>query len=152
MRTPLHQILAITQLLRSAMIDLAEAPQSSGTYVNSVQQIRDLIPILDAIDTSGKTLHGIVDNILSFLDLKARDYSSPDAMLSPQRSMFDSPSSGMRTLVEMLEETVQEAHEENERSRRSALMPLNSIETIIEIEPKELGEQYKEDSGGALRR
>ena len=152
LRTPLHQILAITQLLRSAMLDLAETPQSSGTYVNSVQQIRDLIPILDAIDTSGKTLHGIVDNILSFLDLKAKDYSSPDLVLSPARSMFDSPTGGARTLVEMLEETVQEAHEENERSRRSALMPLNSIETIIEIHPRELGERYKEDSGGALRR
>lgn len=148
----MHQILAITQLLRSAMLDLAETPQASSTYVNSVQQIRDLIPILDAIDTSGKTLHGIVDNILSFLDLKAKDYSSPDTLLSPARSMFDTPSGGMRTLVEMLEETVQEAHEENERSRRSALMPLNSIETIIEVHPKELGERYKEDSGGALRR
>ena len=134
------------------MLDLAETPQSSGSYLNSVQQIRDLIPILDAIDTSGKTLHGIVDNILSFLDLKARDYSSPDMLLSPARSVFDSPSGGAKTLLEMLEETIQEAHEENERSRRSAMMPLNMIETVVEVEPKELGEWYTEDAGGALRR
>lgn len=132
------------------MLDLAETPQNCTSYQNSVAQIRDLIPILDAIDTSGKTLHGIVDNILSFLDLKARDYNTPDAT-SP-RNMFDGPTGGARSLVDMLEEVIQEAHEENERSRRSALLPLNTIETVLEIEPKELGEGYSEDAGGALRR
>lgn len=131
------------------MLDLAETPPSCSSYLNSVQQIRDLIPILDAIDTSGKTLHGIVDNILSFLDLKARDYSTPD---TPSSRIFDSPTGGARSLIVMLEDVIQEAHEENERSRRSALMPLNAIETVLEIEPRELGEDYSEDAGGALRR
>lgn len=147
LRTPLHQILAITQLLRSSMVDLADAPRDCSSYQNSVQQIRDLLPILDAIDTSGKTLHGIVDNILSFLDLKARDYLQPD---SPR--LFDSPSGGPRTLGSMFEEVIHEACEENERSRRATLQPLNSIETVFEMTPPELGEETTEDAGGALRK
>lgn len=129
------------------MIDLAEAPASCDSYTSSLQQIRDLIPILDAIDTSGKTLHGIVDNILSFLDLKSKDASTPNSPRIPSAS-----GANQKLLVDMLEEVVVQAHEDNERSRRSALQSLNSIETIFEIDPPSLGTDYMEDSDGALRR
>lgn len=129
------------------MIDLAEAPQNCSTYLNSVQQIRDLLPILDAIDTSGKTLHGIVDNILSFLDLKARDFAQGDTS-APR--MFDSPSGGPKPLLSMFEEVINDACEESERIRRAAMQPLNSIETIFDF-PPDL-EDTMEDSGGALRK
>ena len=131
------------------MIDLVEAPQDCASYLNSTQQIRDLLPILDAIDTSGQTLHGIVDNILSFLDLKAKDYMQSE---SSSPSIFDSPSGGPRSLGAMLEEVLRETCEENERGRRAALQPVNSIETVFEISPPELGEETMEDSGGALRK
>jgi hypothetical protein len=129
------------------MLKLAEAPRDRSIHQDSVQQIRDLLPILDAIDTSGKTLHGIVDNILSFLDLKGRDYLQPD---SPR--LFDSPTCGPRTLDAMFEDLIQEACDENERSRRTMLQPLNSIQTVFEITPPELGEETTEDAGGALRK
>jgi signal transduction histidine kinase len=147
LRTPLHQILAITQVLRSAMIDLAEAPSSCESYSSSLQQIRDLVPILDAIDTSGKTLHGIVDNILSFLDLKTKDAGTP----STPRTVSERGGEH-KLLVDMLEEVILQAHEDNERSRRSALQSPNSIETIFAIEPASLGTNYVEDGDGALRR
>lgn len=152
LRTPLHQILAVTQLLRSSMLDLAEAPQSCESYQNSLQQIRDLIPMLDAIDTSGQTLHGIVDNILSFLDLKARDYMQSDNTPMHSPRLYESLAGGPKSLGVMFEEVIHEAWEENTRSRRAALQPLNSIETIFEIEPRELGDVMEEDSGGALRK
>jgi signal transduction histidine kinase len=114
------------------MLDLAETPPSCESYVNSLQQIRDLVPILDAIDTSGKTLHGIVDNILSFLDLKAGN-------------TLDAPSGGPKALVDMLEEVLLEAHEDNARSKRASC-----VETVLDVDPH-IG-SYAEDKDGALRR
>lgn len=136
LRTPLHQILAITQLLRSSMNDLADAPQQMPTTcLNTMQQIRDLLPFLDAIDTSGKTLHGIVDNILSFLDLKAND----SMVMAPKPSLMNSPFGAAQSIEVMFEELVQEAWEEDKRSRRANGQPIVNIETVFEIIPPLLG-------------
>lgn len=150
LRTPLHQILAITQLLRSSMIDLADADQQNTTIssLTTTQQIRDLLPFLDAIDTSGKTLHGIVDNILSFLDLKAKDSS----VSSVAPSLLNSPAGATQSIEVMFEELIHEASEEDRRSRSANGQPTSTIETVFEIIPPLLGEQVTEDSGGALRR
>ena len=149
LRTPLHQILAITQLLRSSMNDLADTPQALNTSsLTTTEQIRDLLPFLDAIDTSGKTLHGIVDNILSFLDLKGKDN-----MISPSSpSLLNSPSGVTQSLEVMFEEIIHEACEEDKRSRRANGQPMCHTETVFEIIPPLLGEQVTEDAGGALRR
>jgi len=157
LRTPLHQILAITQLLRSSMNDLAEVPhQLTLTNINcltTTQQIRDLLPFLDAIDTSGKTLHGIVDNILSFLDLKANDNMiAASSVQNPSPSLLNSPSGATQSLEVLFEELVHEAWDEDKRSRRANGQPLVNIETVFEIIPPLLGEKVTEDTGGALRR
>lgn len=129
------------------MLDLADAPTTGSTYTNSLQQIRDLIPILDAIDTSGTTLHGIVDNILSFLDLRNKDAASPG---TPK--INDKHNVPRKTLLEMLEEVIEQAHGENERSRRSAMQSVGDIETVFELDPPTLGTNYVEDRDGSLRR
>jgi hypothetical protein len=129
------------------MLDLADAPSTGTGYTNSLQQIRDLIPILDAIDTSGTTLHGIVDNILSFLDLRAKDSASPGTPKS-----IDKHNVARKTLLDMLEEVIEQAHGENERSRRSAMQSVGDIETIFEVDPPNLGTDYLEDRDGSLRR
>jgi signal transduction histidine kinase len=154
LRTPLHQILAITQLLRSSMNDMADTPHALNTALlnasslTTTQQIRDLLPFLDAIDTSGKTLHGIVDNILSFLDLKGKENMVSGA--SP--SLLNSPSGVTQSLEVMFEELIHDACEEDKRSRRANGQPMCNIETVFEIIPPLLGEQVTEDAGGALRR
>ena len=133
------------------MNDLAETPAAApaiSACMTTMQQIRDLLPYLDAIDTSGKTLHGIVDNILSFLDLKGKDQT-----LNPTSpSVLTSPSGAAQTLEVMFEELIQEACEEDKRSRRANGLAMVNIETIFEIIPIGLGESATEDSGGALRR
>ena len=149
LRTPLHQILAVTQLLRTAMNDLADAPQhiSSGS-LTTTEQIRDLLPLLDAIDTSGKTLHGIVDNILSFLDLKGRD-----SMVSPHTpSVLNSPTGATETLEGMFEELIHDACEEDTRMRQANSQPFSLVETVFEILNPTLAQEVTEDTGGALRR
>lgn len=149
LRTPLHQILAITQLLRSQMTDLADTPTSHPqNSLTTMQQIRDLLPYLDAIDTSGKTLHGIVDNILSFLDLKGKDN-----MLMPSTpGLMTSPSGAAASIEVMFEELIEEACEEDKRVRIARGQPPSNVETIFEIIPPLLGEQVTEDVGGALRK
>lgn len=149
LRTPLHQILAITQLLRSQMTDLADTPTTHpSNTLTTMQQIRDLLPYLDAIDTSGKTLHGIVDNILSFLDLKGKDN-----MLTPSTpGLLTSPSGAPESIEVMFEELIEEACEEDKRVRVSRGQPQSNVETIFEIIPPLLGEQVTEDAGGALRK
>lgn len=131
------------------MNDLAETPHSLNTSsLTTTQQIRDLLPFLDAIDTSGKTLHGIVDNILSFLDLKGKDNS-----VSPSvPSLLNSPAGAAQSLEVMFEELIHDACEEDKRSRQANGSPLCHTETVFEIIPPLLGEQITEDAGGALRR
>ncbi|RXK36776.1 hypothetical protein M231_05937 [Tremella mesenterica] len=146
LRTPMHQILAITQLLRASMNDLAETPAATGKPV-CIQQIRDLLPYLDAIDTSGKTLHGIVDNILSFLDLKAKD-----AVRGDSPTLLNSPSGPIKSLQVMMEEVIHDAADEDRRARRANGQPASNVETIFEIIPLGLGDELTEDTGGALRR
>jgi signal transduction histidine kinase len=143
LRTPLHQILAITQLLRSSMTDLAEDDSPSLT---SNEQIRDMLPFLDAIDTSGRTLHGIVDNILSFLDLRAKDHALENT------GLISTAVGAPQSLEVMFEEIVHEAAEEDKRTRKANGQSASLIETIFEIIPPLLGEAVTEDSGGALRR
>lgn len=126
------------------MTDLAETPQSLLASVTTTEQIRDLMPMLDAIDTSGKILHGIVDNILSFLDLKSKD--------SGQASLLNAPSGAAQSIETMFEELIHEACEEDKRSRSANGQPSYHIETIFEVIPPLLGEQVSEDGGGALRR
>lgn len=142
-------MLAINQLLRSAMNDLADTPREIAyTPLTTIQQIRDLLPFLDAIDTSGKTLHGIIDNILSFLDLKAKDNT-----ISTQSSPFvSSPSGAMQSLETVFEELIHDACEEDKLSRTANGQPIINIETVFEIIPPLLGEQITEDGGGSLRR
>ena len=131
------------------MTDLADAPHQLNTSsLTTTQQIRDLLPFLDAIDTSGKTLHGIVDNILSFLDLKGKDN-----MISPSSpSLLNSPTGITQSIEVMFEELIHEACEEDQRSRKANGQPLCDIQTVFEIIPSLLGEQVTEDTGGALRR
>jgi signal transduction histidine kinase len=149
LRTPLHQILAITQLLRSQMNDLADTPsQQQQNSLTTMQQIRDLLPYLDAIDTSGRTLHGIVDNILSFLDLKGKD----NMLMPSQPGLMNSPSGAQSSLEVMFEELIEEACEEDKRTRIAKGQPPSNVETIFEIIPPLLGEQVTEDAGGALRK
>lgn len=148
LRTPLHQILAITQLLRSSMNDLADAPQQSNNTLTTMQQVRDLLPFLDAIDTSGKTLHGIVDNILSFLDLKAKE----NTLMPRTPGMLASPAGAPQSLEVMFEELMEEACEEDKRVRSAKGQPQSNVETIFEIIPPLLGEKVTEDTGGALRK
>jgi len=127
LRTPLHQILAITQLLRSAMNDLADTShQLSSNTLTTTQQIRDLLPFLDGIDTSGKTLHGIVDNILSFLDLKAKD----NIMLSAQSPLLEAPHGATQSIEVMFKHLIYEAWEEDKRSRRANGQPMVNTETV----------------------
>lgn len=149
LRTPLHQILAITQILRSQMTDLADTPVSNpSNSLTTMQQVRDLLPMLDAIDTSGKTLHGIVDNILSFLDLKGKDN-----MLTPSTpGLLTSPSGAAESIEVMFEELIEEACEEDKRVRTARGQGQSNVETIFEIIPPLLGEQVTEDAGGALRK
>lgn len=155
LRTPLHQILAITQLLRSSMSDLAEQPEGTSASprctTTTLQQVRDLLPFLDAIDTSGKTLHGIVDNILTFLDLSARDNRYESAHTAHPGLMM-SPAGAPQTLGAMLEELIHDANEEDRRGRIGSGQALGRIETVFEIIPRELGDAVTEDVGGALRR
>ncbi|KAL1408538.1 hypothetical protein Q8F55_005350 [Vanrija albida] len=156
LRTPLHQILAITQLLRSSMSDLAEAPSVAPIDPNAgslttLQQIRDLLPFLDAIDTSGKTLHGIVDNILSFLDLKAKD-TRWESSHSPSAGLLTSPAGAPQPLSTMFEEIITEVYNEDRRGRRASGQQVGHIETVFEIIPDRLGELVTEDSAGALRK
>jgi len=149
LRTPLHQILAITQLLRSQMNDLADTPsQQQQNSLTTMQQIRDLLPYLDAIDTSGRTLHGIVDNILSFLDLKGKD----NMLMPTQPGLMSSPSGAQSSLEVMFEELIDEACGEDKRMRIAKGQPPSNVETIFEIIPPLLGEQVTEDAGGALRK
>ncbi|OCF54830.1 hypothetical protein L486_07485 [Kwoniella mangroviensis CBS 10435] len=147
LRTPLHQILAITQLLRSSMTDLAETPQSPSS-LTSTEQVRDLLPFLDAIDTSGRTLHGIVDNILSFLDLKGKEASHSLG----DTGLMTTPSGAQTSLEVLFEEIIQDTIEEDRKSRKANGQAHCHIETIFEIIPPMLGEQVSEDAGGALRR
>ncbi|WVQ65701.1 uncharacterized protein L199_003879 [Kwoniella botswanensis] len=147
LRTPLHQILAITQLLRSSMTDLAETPQSPSS-LTSTEQVRDLLPFLDAIDTSGRTLHGIVDNILSFLDLKGKEASQSLG----DTGLMTTPSGAQMSIEVLFEEIIQDAIEEDRKSRKANGQADCHIETIFEIIPPLLGEQVSEDAGGALRR
>lgn len=153
LRTPLHQILAITQLLRSSMSDLAEGaslPIGPRGCMNTLEQVRDLLPFLDAIDTSGKTLHGIVDNILTFLDLTASDNRWESARA--KHPIFGQRSSAPQTFGAMMEDLVREAYEEHRRSGIGAAQAQSHIETVFEIIPKGLSDIITEDSGGALRR
>jgi signal transduction histidine kinase len=130
------------------MIDLADTPVEKTASLTTTQQIRDLLPFLDAIDTSGKTLHGIVDNILSFLDLKGKD-----SMLSQSSpSLLNSPSGVTQSIEVMFEELIYDACEEDKRSRRANGQPASHVETVFEIIPPLLGEKVTEDAGGALRR
>ncbi|WWC88463.1 uncharacterized protein L201_003374 [Kwoniella dendrophila CBS 6074] len=147
LRTPLHQILAITQLLRSSMTDLAETPQMT-TNLTSTEQVRDLLPFLDAIDTSGKTLHGIVDNILSFLDLKGKEASQSLG----DTGLMTTPTGGQASIEVMFEELLRDVIDEDKKSRRANGQSDCHIETIFEIIPPLLGEQVSEDAGGALRK
>ncbi|GMK57489.1 hypothetical protein CspeluHIS016_0403230 [Cutaneotrichosporon spelunceum] len=157
LRTPLHQILTITHLLRSSMSDLAEAgnvtqvQSTAHGCMTTLEQVRDLLPLLDAIDTSGKTLHGIVDNILTFLDLTGKDKLWESSRVK-HPALFGHSSSAPQTLREMLEELVQEAYEEERRSRAGNGEPQSHIETVLEIVSKDLGDLVTEDRGGALRR
>ncbi|KAK4685195.1 hypothetical protein P7C73_g4960, partial [Tremellales sp. Uapishka_1] len=147
LRTPMHQILAMTQLLRAAMLDLAETPKQPSVSTTT-EQIRDLMPFLDAIDTSGKTLHGIVDNILSFLDLKGRDNVIDAETPGLVSTLVGAP----RSLEVLFEEMIEEACVEDKKSREANGLPLSKIETIFEIIPPFLGEQVTEDASGAIRK
>jgi hypothetical protein len=131
------------------MNDLADTPQALNTSsLTTTEQIRDLLPFLDAIDTSGKTLHGIVDNILSFLDLKGKD----NMVSASSPSLLNSPSGVTQSLEVMFEEIIHDACDEDKRSRRANGQPMCHTETVFEIIPPLLGEQVTEDAGGALRR
>ncbi|KAK8858668.1 hypothetical protein IAR55_002897 [Kwoniella newhampshirensis] len=145
LRTPLHQILAITQLLRSSMIDLAQAT-SPPTLEKTANQVQDLLPFLDAIDTSGKTLHGIVDNILSFLDMRGDEHV---ATLGDGNgpALAASQAGSQSSLEVMFEELVNEAIEEDRKSRRANGQPDCRVETVFEIVPPLLGEEVSEDAG-----
>lgn len=157
LRTPLHQILTITHLLRSSMSDLAEAPSIAQVQsaahgcMTTLEQVRDLLPLLDAIDTSGKTLHGIVDNILTFLDLTGKD-NLWESSRAKHPALFGHSSSAPQTLRAMLEELVQEAYDEDRRSRAATGEEQGHIDTVLEIVSKDLGDLVTEDRGGALRR
>ncbi|BEI96246.1 hypothetical protein CcaverHIS631_0111950 [Cutaneotrichosporon cavernicola] len=157
LRTPLHQILTITHLLRSSMSDLAEAGNVTQTQttahgcMTTLEQVRDLLPLLDAIDTSGKTLHGIVDNILTFLDLTGKD-KLWESSRAKHPALFGHSSGAPQTLRAMLEDLVQEAYEEERRSRAGNGEAQGHIETVLEIVSKDLGDLVTEDRGGALRR
>ncbi|WVW84762.1 hypothetical protein I302_106797 [Kwoniella bestiolae CBS 10118] len=147
LRTPLHQILGITQLLRSSVNDIAETPRSPGSVAGN-EQVKGLLPFLDAVDTSNKTLHGIVDNILSFLDLKGKE----DSNSLGDNGLLTTPVGTQTSLEVLIEEIIQEAIEEDGKSRKANGQPICKIETIFEIIPPLLGEQVSEDAGGALRR
>lgn len=155
LRTPLHQILTITHLLRSSMSDLADAPaqphKTGSGCMTTLEQVRDLLPLLDAIDTSGKTLHGIVDNILTFLDLTGKD-NLWDSSRAKHPALFGHSSGAPQTLRAMLEELVTEAYDEDRRSRAGSGEQQGHIDTVLEFVPKDLGDLVAEDRGGALRR
>jgi CheY-like chemotaxis protein len=150
LRTPLHQILAITQLLRSSISEFAEAPVTTrDTSLNTLQQVRDLLPLLDAIDTSGTTLHGIVENILTFLDLSTKDNRWSGVPGNPN---VINRMGGPQTLTAMIEELIHAMSDDDKRGRFGSGQPTAQIETIFEIIPHGLGENVTEDYGGALRR
>ncbi|CAK9784213.1 hypothetical protein CC85DRAFT_281759 [Cutaneotrichosporon oleaginosum] len=157
LRTPLHQILTITHLLRSSMSDLADAgnvgqvQSAAHGCMTTLEQVRDLLPLLDAIDTSGKTLHGIVDNILTFLDLTGKDKLWESSRVK-HPALFGHSSSAPQTLRAMLEDLVQEAYDEDRRGRAGSGEAQGHIETVLEIVSKDLGDLVTEDRGGALRR
>lgn len=145
LRTPMHQIIATTQLLRSTMTEFANmpSPQQLG-----LQQVRDLLPYLDAIDTSGNVLSGIVDNILSFLDLRGKE----GLQHGSAPNLISSPGGPAQSLEAMLEEVLLQAVEEDKKARQATGRPRSDIETVFEIIPPFLGEEVAEDSGGAFRR
>lgn len=189
LRTPLHQILAITQLLRSSMRDMAAADESAGgsdpsapdatadlalswpvkalperVVTSTLQQVRDLLPFLDAIDTSGKILHGIVDNILTFLDLTDKDERTGGAG-GELKSLGGNGGRTPLTIGALLEELIRDAYEADRLSRSSLEggaagggvtpgTPIRGVtkSTILEIIPLGLGDTVMEDEGGALRR
>ena len=131
------------------MSDLARIPeQPSSSSLTTNQQIRDLFPFLDAIETSGKTLHGILDNVLAFLDLKEKG----NAVAGRDPGSLIAPSGTAQSLEVMFEELIQEACEEDKRSRTANGQPMTHIETIFEIIPPLLGVGVTEDEGGSLRR
>lgn len=190
LRTPLHQILAITQLLRSSMRDMAAADEGSSSssaaipsapgatvdptlgslahrlpervVASTLQQVRDLMPFLDAIDTSGKILHGIVDNILTFLDLTDKDAAGELGSLGGNGGRTP------LTIGALLEELIRDAYEADKLSRssleggaqgsdtgtKSSCTNAQNVtkSTVFEIIPVGLGDAVMEDEGGALRR
>ena len=153
LKTPLHQILTVTQVLRSAMGDLAGgriALRSTTAHTDgrSAEQIRDLLPYLDAIDTSGNHLHAIVDNILSFLELKGMERVS-----GPESGMDISLNgdSATQSLNAMLQSTAVKAYDAETRARRSRGDQVGRIETVFHAEPEELAQRVMEDSRGLMK-
>ena len=140
----MHQILATTQLLRSTMSDLAATPSPEQL---GLQQVGDFLPYLDAIDTSGRVLNGIVDNILSFLDLRGGENLQHG--LAP--NLIDSPSGPAQPLEMMLDQVIRQVIAEDRRGRSSIGRPLGDIEAVLEINPPQLGRDVTEDTGGAMR-
>lgn len=134
------------------MQDLASAPISEETTVlTTTQQVRDLLPYLDAIDTSGRTLHEIIDNILSFLELRSRDNpftKDPTVLSVPAAQHVSSP----RSLEVLFEDLIQKVCEDHRQSRKLLGRTGGRVETVFEIVPPLLGESLEEDHGGALER
>ena len=140
LKTPLHHILAITQILRSSITDLAEQQNR--------EQVRDLLPLMDAIDTSGTHLQGIVDNILSFLELKAMErisMSGKTDTYSADQPMTD------QALGPMLEDIIAKAYDAEARARKARGESPGRVETILHIASEDLALGVVEDARGLLR-
>lgn len=134
------------------MQDLANTPVSEETTVSTTtQQVRDLLPYLDAIDTAGRTLHDIIDNILSFLELRSKDNptdQNPSIPSVPTAQHTGAP----RSLEVMFEDVIQQVSEDQRQVRKLLGRKSGRIETVFEIVPPLLGESLEEDNGGALER
>jgi hypothetical protein len=108
-----------------------------------MQQARDLLPMLDAIEISSRTLHGIIENILSFLDLKGQD----NMLATSTSGMLTSPPASAVSIEVMFEVLIEEACEEDKGVRTARGQLQSSVENIFAIVPALQGEQFHRRRG-----
>lgn len=126
----LPEMLASTALLRD-LANQAE-PINNNELVMSRELKQEIGELCDTLDSSGRTLDSLLNDVLDFLDVGGEHAEQRDmSMKGPQKAA--------EPMESVLTEVINEAWEMEARTRGVSGGSMNDLEVYLEIMPRETG-------------
>lgn len=131
-RTPLHQLLSSNSLLKQLATSADDSGENGGEASISPALKQEIALLCDTLESSGRTLESLLNDVLDFLDVGGEHAEERDlARKGPQRDPIP-----METVMF---EVVQEAWEAEAKRRAVSGESMDGVEPIIELVPRETG-------------